>query len=346
VQWPLVDHLGTVRDLVENDGALGEHYEYDSFGKIVSGDTSVIRYLYTSREHDPDTGLQYNRARWYDAAVGRWISQDPIGFEAGDANLTRFVGNRVVDSADPSGLKKPGDPWDPADPFDPWDPEDPFGFMKAAQQNKGYQQYYGNFNPNDPAGVYRAFEEAKRMRERMIAEYRPEPILTWPWGSSHTRPLTPGEKDLLEVALAGHLDTEGLVVGIGGLFTQNYEENAKTPYLTPWFPLHSYYDDFSLAPLHAQGDFVHEMTHVLQTQQGNDNVEDWKWLVIFYAGEYDASYKIDPDRYGEPLWTFNMEQQAHIIENNHKGVYGKYAKELQEKVKQTIGDFQTQRPSK
>jgi RHS repeat-associated protein len=91
VYWPLVDHLGTVRDLVENDGALSEHYQYDSFGNVTSGDTSLTRYLYTSREFDPDTGLQHNRARWYDAVVGRWISEDPIGFAAGDTNLSRYV---------------------------------------------------------------------------------------------------------------------------------------------------------------------------------------------------------------------------------------------------------------
>ena len=30
VMWPLVDNLGTVRDLALNDGTLGEHYTYDS----------------------------------------------------------------------------------------------------------------------------------------------------------------------------------------------------------------------------------------------------------------------------------------------------------------------------
>jgi hypothetical protein len=42
--------------------------------------------------------------RWYDAAVGRWISEDPIGFAGGDANLSRYVGNRSNSETDPSGL--------------------------------------------------------------------------------------------------------------------------------------------------------------------------------------------------------------------------------------------------
>ncbi|HHK42217.1 MAG TPA: hypothetical protein ENJ50_07350, partial [Planctomycetaceae bacterium] len=43
-----------------------------------------------------------------DAALGRFLSEDPIGFEAGDANLTRYVGNDPVGKVDPSGLEEPG----------------------------------------------------------------------------------------------------------------------------------------------------------------------------------------------------------------------------------------------
>jgi RHS repeat-associated protein len=61
------------------------------------------RYRYTGREFDGETGLYYYRARYYDANVGRFIGQDPIGFEAGDANLYRYVENRPIDRIDPSG---------------------------------------------------------------------------------------------------------------------------------------------------------------------------------------------------------------------------------------------------
>jgi len=105
VLWPVVDHLGTVRDLVKQDGTVAEHFEYDGFGQVVSGDTSLTRYLFTSREFDVDTGLQYNRARWYDAATGRWMSEDPLGFAAGDVNTARYVGNGVVASIDRSGFQ-------------------------------------------------------------------------------------------------------------------------------------------------------------------------------------------------------------------------------------------------
>ncbi|MHB8974986.1 MAG: RHS repeat-associated core domain-containing protein, partial [Pirellulaceae bacterium] len=101
--WPLVDHLGTVRDLAKQDGTIAEHFKYDSYGRVTSGDTSKTRYLFTSREFDTATKLQYNRARWYDAEVGRWISEDPLGFAAGDANVGRYAGNLPDTLTDPSG---------------------------------------------------------------------------------------------------------------------------------------------------------------------------------------------------------------------------------------------------
>jgi RHS repeat-associated protein len=101
--WPLVDHLGTVRDLAKQDGTIAVHYKYDSFGNVTAGDTSKTRYLFTSREFDTATKLQYNRARYHDAAVGRWISEDPLGFVAGDANVWRYVNNSTLTYCDCSG---------------------------------------------------------------------------------------------------------------------------------------------------------------------------------------------------------------------------------------------------
>ncbi len=44
-------------------------------------------------------------ARYYDPKTGRWISQDPLGFDAGDSNLYRYVENRTTGETDPSGLE-------------------------------------------------------------------------------------------------------------------------------------------------------------------------------------------------------------------------------------------------
>jgi len=58
----------------------------------------------TGREPDPATGLIYYRARWYDPRLGQFISEDPMGVAAGDANLSQYVGNSTHNAVDPSGL--------------------------------------------------------------------------------------------------------------------------------------------------------------------------------------------------------------------------------------------------
>ena len=50
------------------------------------------------------TGLHYYRARWYDANLGRFISEDPIGFAGGDINLFGYVWNNPQSFVDPTGL--------------------------------------------------------------------------------------------------------------------------------------------------------------------------------------------------------------------------------------------------
>ncbi len=107
--WVLTDHLGSVRDLLTLDGnhLADSHVSYDSFGNVTStpGGTSIL-FGYTGRPVDGATGLQNNLHRWYDPAVGRWISEDPIGFGGGDANLYRYVGNESTGYVDPDGLEE------------------------------------------------------------------------------------------------------------------------------------------------------------------------------------------------------------------------------------------------
>src|SRR5262249_23286124 len=57
---------------------------------------------------DSETGLQFNRMRYYDPKMGRWTSQDPLGFRAGDADLYRYVHNSPTNWIDPAGLFNAG----------------------------------------------------------------------------------------------------------------------------------------------------------------------------------------------------------------------------------------------
>ena len=60
--------------------------------------------MFTGREYDSETGLYFYRARYYDPAIGRFISEDPIGFSGGDLNLYAYVRNNPVKYKDPLGL--------------------------------------------------------------------------------------------------------------------------------------------------------------------------------------------------------------------------------------------------
>ena len=61
------------------------------------------RFLFVSREYEPLTGLYYYRARQVEPTVGRFVSEDPSRFAAGDSNLYRYVFNGPLSATDPTG---------------------------------------------------------------------------------------------------------------------------------------------------------------------------------------------------------------------------------------------------
>jgi len=118
VVWTLTDQQNTVRDLATYNALTGQttvvnHLVYSSFGQILSqtnpatGDPATVTCLfaYAGRPTDTPTGLENDRARIYDAALMRFISEDPTYLTAGDTNLERYCGNDPVNLVDPSGLK-------------------------------------------------------------------------------------------------------------------------------------------------------------------------------------------------------------------------------------------------
>ena len=117
VLWALTDNLGTVRDLAEYNPStqttsIVNHQVFSAFGQLES-QTNLSNpqaaavdcvFGFTGELFDTATGLQNNLNRWFDAATGTWLSQDPKGFAAGDANLQRYVGNGPTYQTDPMGL--------------------------------------------------------------------------------------------------------------------------------------------------------------------------------------------------------------------------------------------------
>ena len=120
--WAVTDQVGTIHEILESDADgtnnanhnLVQHLDYDASGLIAraidaSGtELSSLNQLATDvafagRDWDNDAGLYYNRARRYDAGTGRFISEDPIGYSAGDANLYRYAAGNPISLRDPSG---------------------------------------------------------------------------------------------------------------------------------------------------------------------------------------------------------------------------------------------------
>ena len=99
------DGLGSVTSLSNSAGVLANTYTYDSLGNVTNF-TGTLKnpFQYTGREFDQETGLYYNRARYYNSAIGRFISGDPLGFRGGNPNLYAYVGNNPINWIDPFGL--------------------------------------------------------------------------------------------------------------------------------------------------------------------------------------------------------------------------------------------------
>jgi RHS repeat-associated protein len=97
------DGLGSITSLTNTAGAIASSYTYDSFGNLVASSGSLVNnYRYTAREFDTETNLYFYRARYYDPQVGRFLTEDPSGFQAG-SNFYRYVRNRPTAAIDPSG---------------------------------------------------------------------------------------------------------------------------------------------------------------------------------------------------------------------------------------------------
>jgi RHS repeat-associated protein len=72
------DGMGTVRQLTSASGGVTDTYNYDAFGnRIGATGTTPNNYLYRGEQFDPDLGLYYLRARYYNPATGRFLSRDP-----------------------------------------------------------------------------------------------------------------------------------------------------------------------------------------------------------------------------------------------------------------------------
>jgi RHS repeat-associated protein len=99
------DGLGSVTSLSNGAGSIANTYAYDSFGKVTNSTGSLVNpFQYTAREVDSETSLYYYRARYYDSAAGRFLSEDPLQFEGG-IDFYTYALNNPTSMIDPIGEK-------------------------------------------------------------------------------------------------------------------------------------------------------------------------------------------------------------------------------------------------
>ncbi|MHC1727572.1 MAG: RHS repeat protein [Syntrophobacteraceae bacterium] len=88
--------------------AVVNSYAYEPFGQILAQQETFpqpFKFVGKYGVMAEPNGLYYMRARYYDPGVGRFISEDPIGFAGGDVNLFAYVQNNPVKWVDPEGLQ-------------------------------------------------------------------------------------------------------------------------------------------------------------------------------------------------------------------------------------------------
>ncbi|WP_291826166.1 RHS repeat-associated core domain-containing protein [Marinobacter sp.] len=111
IAWYQCDHLGTPMELTDHHGEVAWTAQYKAWGEVKearsewakqNGLNNPIRFQ--GQYHDHETGLHYNRYRYYDPRAGRFINQDPISYTGG-LNLFAYAPN-PVEWVDPLGLWK------------------------------------------------------------------------------------------------------------------------------------------------------------------------------------------------------------------------------------------------
>jgi RHS repeat-associated protein len=137
VYYYLNDHLGTPLKMVDESGIVVWEAEYEPFGEAKIGAQSLSNnYRFPGQYFDSETGLQYNYHRYYDPAIGRYLSPDPIGLSGG-INIFVYTRNNPINFIDPQGLYCKiiiSDPIPGGNPLAEWLTEKKIGYRDAVAQ--------------------------------------------------------------------------------------------------------------------------------------------------------------------------------------------------------------------
>ncbi len=103
--YPVIcDHLGTPRELLDVEGKIVWSVSYKAWGEIEEVKVGEVDcpIRFQGQWVDEESGLYYNRFRYYEPTIGRFLSEDPIRLLTGK-NLYRYTLN-PIGWIDPFGL--------------------------------------------------------------------------------------------------------------------------------------------------------------------------------------------------------------------------------------------------
>ncbi len=266
------DGLGSVRVLSDEAGAGTDRYNYTAFGELLTHTGSDLQpYRFAGEPFDPDTGFSYNRARWLDVVSGRFVATDAV------------TGRQI----EPVTLHK---------------------------------YLYANLEPVrrlDPTGLFTLTLE--------IGIIQVLGVLALPGAvpsqakERKRRPMTSGERQLADTVFRGAIDY-GKVTIIKGRhrgFFLPVRNRMFTPNNRIYYhprsdvPRRMYSDDFSMEIFGAKHDFIHELTHVWQHQQGQRLLVTGILARVARGATYPY-LPVDPSKSWDD---YNIEQQGTIVED-------------------------------
>jgi len=222
--YSLQDGNWNTTALVNTTGTVQERYTYTPFGQVtfrdgsgstLSGSAKDWVFLHQGGERIAAGDYEF-RNRVYSPSLGRWLSNDPLGFEAGDQNWYRAIGNNPGNGNDPSGLdfgigglvvdEMPEIPRNPYGIWVPKNPEDTFwGLIKDDIRDTG-SQIVGML---PGVGDYKDIQEVIFGYDMITGKWLTVNDRLWTAGAA----LIPGLGGATIRKLANNLDPVGHLIG-------------------------------------------------------------------------------------------------------------------------------------
>ena len=87
------DHLGSTSYITDDHTNITQYDAYLPYGELLVDEHSSsedLPYKFNGKQFDAETGLYYNRFRYYDPRTGAYISQDPIGLKGGNIKVKQI----------------------------------------------------------------------------------------------------------------------------------------------------------------------------------------------------------------------------------------------------------------